>query len=107
VRVNGVTRLALTKLDVLSGEAEIPVCAAYDGIEPDDFPVSLDEARPLYEVLPGWGEPLSACRALSELPSACLRYVKRLEELVGVPIELVSVGADRQHTIRTGDLFTR
>jgi adenylosuccinate synthase len=107
VRINGVTRLALTKLDVLSGEAEIPVCAGYEGVDPDDFPPSLDEARPRYEVLPGWGEPLTRCRALSELPSACLRYVKRIEELVGVPIELVSVGADRQHTIRTGDLFTR
>ncbi len=107
VRINGVTRLALTKLDVLSGEPEIPVCAGYEGVDPDDFPASLDEARPRYDVLPGWREPLTACRALSELPSACLRYVKRIEELVGVPIELVSVGADRQHTIRTGDLFTR
>jgi adenylosuccinate synthase len=107
VRINGVTRLALTKLDVLSGEAEIPVCVGYEGVDPDDFPLALDAARPRYEVLPGWREPLSECRALSELPSACLRYVKRLEELAGVPIELVSVGADRQHTIRTGDLFTR
>ncbi|MCB9684561.1 MAG: adenylosuccinate synthase [Alphaproteobacteria bacterium] len=107
VRVNGVTRLALTKLDVLSGESEIPVCVAYEGIESDDFPGSLDDARPVWETLPGWSEPLSGCTTLSELPAACLRYVKRLEELVGVPIELVSVGADRRHTILSGDLFTR
>lgn len=107
VRINGVTRLALTKLDVLSGEAEIPVCVGYEGVDRDDFPFALDGVVPKYEVLPGWQEPLSACRALSELPPSCLRYVKRLEELCGVPIELVSVGADREHTIRSGDLFTR
>ena len=107
VRINGVTRLALTKLDVLSGESEVPVCVGYEGIDQDDFPFSLDHVVPKYEVLPGWREPLSACRALSELPPMCLRYVKRLEEFCGVPIELVSVGADREHTIRSGDLFTR
>jgi adenylosuccinate synthase len=107
VRVNGVTRLALTKLDVLSGEAQIPICVGYEGIAADDFPSSLDHVVPRWETLPGWTEPLSGCRALSELPANCLRYVKRLEELVGVPIELVSVGADRADTIVTGDLFTR
>ncbi|MEQ1571162.1 MAG: adenylosuccinate synthase [Myxococcota bacterium] len=107
VRLNGIGRLALTKLDVLSGEPEIPVCVGYEGVERDDFPSSLDGVVPIYEVLPGWTEPLSGCRSLSELPGNCLRYVTRLEELVGVPIELVSVGADREHTIRTGELFTR
>jgi adenylosuccinate synthase len=107
VRVNGVTRLALTKLDVLSGEAEIPVCVGYEGVDVDDFPSSLDGVRPRWEVLPGWTEPLSGCRSLSDLPPAARRYVERLEALCGVPIELVSVGADRADTILTGDLFTR
>jgi adenylosuccinate synthase len=107
VRINGVTRLALTKLDVLSGERSIPVCVGYDGVPDDDFPTSLDGVVPQWEALPGWDEALTGCRSLSELPANCLRYVKRLEELCGVPIELVSVGADREDTIRSGDLFTR
>src|SRR5262249_35683468 len=74
VRLNGVTRLAMTKLDVLSGEDEIPVCVGYEGIGADDFPLALDEVRPIYENLPGWKEPLSGCRTLSELPGNCLRY---------------------------------
>ncbi len=106
-RVNGLTRLALTKLDVLSGLSEIPIGVAYEGVDLDDFPASLDEARPVYEQLPGWQEDLSACRSLGDLPPACRRYLDRVEELVGVPIELVSVGPDREATIRTGDLFTR
>lgn len=107
VRINGVTRLALTKLDVLSGEPEIPVCTSYDGVDDDDFPVSLDGVVPRFEVLPGWAEPLTGCRTLAALPAACRRYIDRLEALCGAPIELVSVGADREDTIRTGDLFTR
>jgi adenylosuccinate synthase len=107
VRLNGVTRLALTKLDVLSGEDTVPVCVGYQGVEHDDFPTTLDDAKPIYELLPGWREPLAGCRSLSELPGNCLRYLKRIEELVAVPIELVSVGAGREHTIRSGDLFDR
>jgi adenylosuccinate synthase len=106
VRVNGVTRLALTKLDVLSGESEIPVCVGYEGIDADDFPSSLEGVVPRWDVLPGWSEPLSGCRTLAELPAAARAYVQRLEALCGVPIELVSVGADRAHTIATGELFT-
>jgi adenylosuccinate synthase len=107
VRVNGITRLALTKLDVLSGEAEIPICVGYEGVPDDEIPSSLDTAVPIYERLPGWTETLGGCRSLAELPANCLRYVKRLEELAGVPIELVSVGPDRTATIRSGSLFTR
>jgi adenylosuccinate synthase len=107
VRLNGVTRLALTKLDVLSGEDAIPVCVAYEGVGADEFPSSLDRVVPVYESLAGWREPLAGCRTLSELPGNCLKYLKRIEELVGVPIELVSVGAGREHTIRSGDLFDR
>ena len=107
VRINGVTRLALTKLDVLSGQTEIPLCVGYQGVDDDDFPASLDQVVPIYEKMPGWSEPLSACRSLSDLPPNCLRYVQRIEELCGVPIELVSVGAGREDTILTGPLFAR
>jgi len=105
-RINGLTRLALTKVDVLSGFAEIPVVVAYEGVDSDEFPASLTDVRPVFEVLPGWDEDLTAARSLADLPPTCRRYVARIEELVGVPIELVSVGADRDATIRTGDLFT-
>ncbi len=106
-RLNGLTRLALTKLDVLSGLDQIPVCVAYDGIARDAFPSSLAMAKPIYEMLPGWSEDLTGCKSVSELPANALRYVKRLEELVDVPVELVSVGPGRHDTIVHGDLFTR
>ncbi len=105
-RINGLTRIAMTKLDVLSGLASIPVCVAYEG-HVDGFPASLDAVTPVYEELPGWSEDISKCRQVSELPADCLRYVAHLEELIGVPVELVSVGPGREDTIVRGDLFTR
>jgi adenylosuccinate synthase len=79
----------------------------YEGVAADDFPADLSEARPVWEHMPGWEEPLTECRRISELPADCLRYVQRLEELTGVPVELVSVGPGRDQTIVHGDLFTR
>ena len=105
-RVNGLTRIALTKLDVLSGLDEIPVCTGYRG-HGDAFPDALDDVEPEYESVPGWSEDIQHCRSMSELPAACLKYVARIEELVGVPVELVSVGPGRSETILRGDLFTR
>lgn len=103
--VNGVTRLALTKLDVLSGLDEIPVCVGYEGH--DHFPASLDDITPIYETLPGWKEDLRGCKTMAELPANCLRYIAHIEELVGIPVELVSVGPGRNETILRGELFTR
>ena len=105
-RINGLTRIALTKLDVLSGLDEIPICTGYEGMG-DTFPDALDNAVPIYESVPGWKEDMRHCRHMSELPASCLRYVAHLEELIGVPVELVSVGPGRQETIVRGDLFTR
>src|SRR5690606_31376275 len=68
VRINGITRLALTKLDVLSGLDAIPVCVGYDG-QGDAFPATLDEARPVFEELPGWKADIRGCRSLDELPA--------------------------------------
>jgi adenylosuccinate synthase len=98
--LNGLTRLALTKLDVLSHFDEIPLCVAYEG---DAF--DLDAAVPRWETLPGWRADLSSCRSLADLPQAARRYVARIEELLGVPIELVSVGAGREATLRVGSLL--
>lgn len=105
VRLNGVTRIALTKLDVLSGLAKIPICTSYEGVDADDFPASLSGAVPRYEQAEGWSEDITGCRSVAELPSTCRAYIDRIQELIGVPIELISVGPDREATIRTGDLF--
>lgn len=101
--LNGLTHLALTKLDVLSGIDPIPVCVAYEGA--GGFPLALEAARPVYEELEGWHEPLDDCRTLEDLPDACRRYVARLEELVGVPVGLISVGPGRDQTLLVADLF--
>jgi len=102
-RVNGLTRLALTKLDVLSGLDSIPVCVGYEGTEA--FPGSLEGVTPIYEDLPGWADDLRECRSVDTLPRNCRAYVHRLEELIGLPIDLVSVGPGRHETILRGDLF--
>lgn len=105
VRLNGVTRVALTKLDTLTGFDRIPVVVGYEGVDDDDFPASLEDVRPRLEYLPGWTEPLEHVRSMAELPAAAQAYVETIEQWVGVPIELVSVGPAREATIRRGDLF--
>lgn len=103
--VNGLTDVALTKLDVLSEFDTIKVCVAYgyNGKRYDYFPMQqsvLFHAKPIYEELPGWkGEDISGCRTFEELPVNAQNYVKHLEELTGVRISFVSVGADRDQTI--------
>jgi len=104
-QVNGLTRLALTKLDVLSGLDPIPVCVRYQGT--DGFPATLQGVEPVYETLPGWSEDLRGCTTMADLPANCLRYIAHIEELVGLPVELVSVGPGRTETIVRGELFTR
>jgi adenylosuccinate synthase len=102
VQVNGLSGLALTKIDVLTGMQEIRVCTGYqrDGetlaLPPYD---ELERITPVYETFPGWTEPLSQCRRSSELPANARRYVEAIEKLAGCPIWLVSVGADREQTI--------
>jgi len=105
VRLNGVTRLALTKLDTLAGFDRIPVVVGYEGIDDDDFPSSLDDVRPILEYMPGWSESLEGARSVDDLPAAARAYVEAIEQWVGVPVELVSVGPAREATIRRGDLF--
>jgi adenylosuccinate synthase len=103
VRLNGITSLALTKLDVLSAFAEIPVCVRYllpDGSETEEFPAHQSDfhhCRPVYETLPGWKEPLD-----DELPSAARAYVERVERELGVSVSLVGTGAERERVVALG-----
>jgi adenylosuccinate synthase len=104
VRVNGITGIALTKLDVLTGFKKVPICTAYrfDGQLYDEFPASskvLDKAEPVLEEMPGWSEALTAVRKFSELPAAAQKYVQRIEQLLDTEIILVSVGPGREQTI--------
>jgi adenylosuccinate synthase len=103
-RVNGLTDLFLTKLDVLSGWERIPVCVAYeiDGVRHDEMPMTQTEfhhAKPIYEHLEGWGEDISGCRTVEELPAAAQAYVTALEQMSGTRIWAVGVGPGREQTV--------
>jgi adenylosuccinate synthase len=101
VRVNGIDQLALTKLDVLSHFAEVPVCVRYTlrgGEETRDFPAHQSDfhaARPVFQTLPGWSEPLDDCTSVDDLPEAARRYVEFVESELGVEVTLVGTGAER------------
>ncbi len=104
VRVNGLTGLAVTKLDVLDTFEEIPVCVGYrlDGSECAEVPSdveALDRVEPVYEVLPGWQRTTATARRLADLPPAARAYLDRLEDLAGQPIRFVSVGTRRDQII--------
>ena len=108
--VNGLTAFAMNKLDILSGLQEIPVATAWriDGKLVHDFPMTLEEierAEPIYEVMPGWAEDITGVRTFDALPDNAQRYVERIEALVGVPIDVISVGAGRDQTITRRSVF--
>jgi adenylosuccinate synthase len=102
VRVNGITSLALTKLDVLSAFDELPVCVAYqlpDGSETRDFPAHQSDfhhAAPVYETLAGWAEPLDDVDSVDGLPEAARAYVGFVERELGVEVSLIGTGAERE-----------
>jgi adenylosuccinate synthase len=105
VRVNGLSELVLTKMDVLSGLDEVRLCTAYaaGGREYAELPLGpadLAPFRPVYETMPGWSEDVSSARSLHDLPSAARHYVQRIEELTGVPVSLISVGPERSQIVR-------
>jgi adenylosuccinate synthase len=104
VRLNGLTSLAVTKLDVLGGLETLKICTAYEhrGKIVDDFPASLKvlgDCQPVYETLPGWSEDISGVKEMNKLPANVKNYLRRIEELTQTPIDLVSVGAERTQTI--------
>ena len=103
-RVNGLTDICLTKLDVLSGYDTVPVCVAYevDGARTEEMPLdqaSFARAVPVYEELPGWSEDISGCRSFDEFPEAARAYVDRLEEVSRCRIQSIGVGPGREATI--------
>ncbi|WP_366923558.1 adenylosuccinate synthase [Metallumcola ferriviriculae] len=112
VRVSGLSSLALTKLDVLDSLERIKVCTGYklNGKEISEFPHSLKQlslCEPIYEELPGWQENTSNARQFNELPLNAQKYIKRLEEIAGVPAAIVAVGPKRTETIQTKDMFAK
>jgi len=110
-RVNGVTDFFLTKLDVLSGFAQIPVCVGYrdadTGVVTREMPMdqtSFHKAVPVYDELPGWDEDITEVRSFADLPKSAQSYVKALEELSGAPISAIGVGPGREQTLQLREL---
>jgi adenylosuccinate synthase len=105
VRLNGITSLALTKLDVLSAFAELPVCVRYrlpDGSETGDFPAAQSDfhhSEPVYETLPGWEESLDDVTEVDELPDAARRYLDFVEERLEVEVSLIGTGRERERVL--------
>ena len=103
-RVNGLSELAITKLDILSGLPRVPVCTAYeaDGRQYDELQygsAQLEGYLPVYEELPGWSEDLSMARTWQDLPYNAQRYIERIAEICGVPVKWVSVGPERDQVV--------
>ena len=108
--VNGLTDLAINKLDILSGFDELKICIAYDidGKVTEDFPMTLAEAeraKPVYETLPGWKEDVSGLKSFDDFPENAKRYIARIEALAEVPAAVLSVGPGRDETIIVRELF--
>ncbi|HPW45257.1 MAG TPA: adenylosuccinate synthase [bacterium] len=110
-RINGVTKLTITKLDVLSGLKKLKVCIGYriNGRIFEFLPSvasRFDRIEPVYEELPGWEEDISAAKKISDLPSSAVAYLNRMEELIGAEISVVSVGVERSSSIVVKDPFS-
>lgn len=110
-RINGLTTLTLTKLDVLSGLDTVKICTGYElgGDRIDYVPAheeGLSRVKPIYEEMPGWSEDVTAARSLDELPGTTRAYVERIEKLVGVPIGIISVGPERSANIILNNPFS-
>jgi adenylosuccinate synthase len=104
------TDIVLTKSDVLSGLDTLKICTSYllDGETLLDFPTQISKlarVEPVYEEVPGWSEDISECKTWDELPATAKSYFRRIEELSGVSISIVSVGPDRNQTIVCREIF--
>ncbi len=104
IQINGVSGLCVTKLDVLDGMESVQIGVGYrmNGVARDILPVGaelLAECQPIYEEMPGWRDSTVGVTSFEKLPAAARNYLKRMEEVCGVPIDMVSTGADREHTI--------
>ena len=110
VRVNGLTDFFLTKLDVLTGWEQIPVCVAYeiDGKRVEELPASQSDfhhAKPIYEYLPGWKEDITKAKKISDLPKNAQEYINFLEKISGAPMSAIGVGPGRDQTIVVKDFI--
>lgn len=105
VRVNGLSKLAINKLDTLGGIGTLKICVGYkkpDGTTTKDFPPTLEElagCEPIYEEYPGFDEDISKCRSFDELPQVCKDYIARLEELCECKVAMVGIGPDRSQIL--------
>jgi adenylosuccinate synthase len=104
VQVNGFSSIVLTRLDVLDGFSPIKICTSYrlDGQIVDKFPTRasvLARCEPVYEEFPGWAQPTASVTRLEDLPEGAILYVKRIEELLGAKVDLISTGPRREETI--------
>lgn len=102
--ISGVDCIAVMLLDVLSGLEELKICEAYEvnGERVTDFPShihDLEDAKPIYRTIPGWEEDITGIREMEDLPANAIAYIKAVEEIIGKPVEIVSVGPDREQTI--------
>lgn len=98
IQINSISGLCITKLDVLDGLDEINLCTDY--IDPDS-----EQPRPVYETVPGWGESTAKVKTHAELPAAARQYIGRIEELCGIPVDIISTGPDRVETIVLNNAF--
>ncbi|MDX2095853.1 MAG: adenylosuccinate synthase [Alphaproteobacteria bacterium] len=110
VTVGGINGIALTKLDVLDGLAELKLCIGYDinGTKYDYLPAASElqaAAKPIYESIEGWSESTRGARSWAELPATAIKYIRRIEELIGCPVALLSTSPDREDTILVKDPF--
>ncbi|MCV9966376.1 adenylosuccinate synthase [Pararhizobium sp. BT-229] len=110
VATNGITGIALTKLDVLDGLDELKICVGYtlDGVEIDHLPASQAQqaqAKPVYITLEGWKESTVGARKWADLPAQAIKYVRQVEELIGAPVALLSTSPERDDTILVTDPF--
>lgn len=110
VRVNGLTSIAITKLDTLAGLDKVKICVGYEfnGEKIKDFPASLEilgKCTPIYEELPGWGEEVRDARTYDELPVNARKYLERISNLCNVDIKMISIGPKRAETIVIGDIY--
>ena len=110
VKISGINGIALTKLDVLDGFAELKICTGYllDGRAMDHLPAGeFEQARvkPVYETLPGWSQSTQGARSWAQLPAECIKYVRRVEELIEAPVAMLSTSPERADTILVKDPF--
>ncbi len=112
VRLNGITGLAITKLDVLSGQSKLKIANEYklNGSRFSAMPANINEAsavKPVYEELSGWQEEIDGVRELSSLPVQARDYIKRIEDMTGVEAAIISVGPDREETLLQRNPFEK